>query len=86
MKFLVKHCFRCCPPPSRWCIATWRHGIIPPIFHTIVPAIPGACVNYTIFMHLYGYQKLMRSCTLHNYYAPCGYQKVMRLCTPAQLL
>ena len=35
-------------------------------------------------MHPYGYWKLLRLCTLHNYYAPMhpyGYQKLMRLCT-----
>ena len=29
----------------------------------------------------YGYRKLMRLCTLHNFMHPYGYRKLMRLCT-----
>ena len=40
----------------------------------------------TIIMHPYGYQKLMRLCTLHKYYAPVWLQETDEIMHPAQLL
>ena len=40
----------------------------------------------TIIMHSYGYRKLMRLCTLHNYYAPVWLPEICKIVHPAQLL
>ena len=40
----------------------------------------------TIIMHPYGYRKLMRLCTLHNYYAPVWLPETNEIMHPAQLL
>ena len=37
-------------------------------------------------MHPYGYRKLMRLCTLHNYYAPVWLPETDEIMHPAQLL
>ena len=39
-----------------------------------------------IIMHPYGYRKLMRLCTLHNYYAPVWLPETDEIMHPAQLL
>ena len=49
----------------------------------------GNCWDYapcTIIMHPYGYRKLMRLCTLHNYYAPVWLQQTDEIMHPAQIL
>ena len=40
----------------------------------------------TIIMHPYGYRKLRRLCTLHNYYAPVWLPETDEIMHPAQLL
>ena len=40
----------------------------------------------TILMHPYGYRKLMKLCTLHNYYAPVWLPETNEIMSLAQLL
>ena len=40
----------------------------------------------TIIMQRYGYRKLMRLCSLHNYYAPVWLPETDEIMQPAQLV